>query len=607
MPHRETGPATASATAAAAGTRALYLRLLRHVLPYRGKFAFGVAAMFVMGLTEPALPAILEKVVGSFEQRALDGVPFYAAVFVGIFFVRGLSSFISMFVLDSIAARIVMDLRRTMFERLMRLPAPAYDATASGSLLSKVTFDAQQVTGAATNAVTVVVRDSVAVLGLLGWMVWLDWKFTCIALAAAPIVLFVVVHFGRQLRRMSHGVQHAMGAVTHVLQESIEGHKVVKVFSGQAYETRRFTEAVDRVRRFQVKFAAAAAATAPVAQMAAALALAVILLLAAGRFASGGIAISDFVSFFTAMALLFAPIKRLSRVNAQIQQGIAAAASVFALIDAPVEVDSGRRRAARARGRLVFEAVRYRYPDGGRPALDGVSFVIEPGETVALVGPSGSGKTTVAGLIPRFYDPERGCVRLDGTDVRELALDSLRANVALVSQDIVLFDDTVAANVAYGAATAAAPREAVAAAARAAHALEFIEAMPHGLDTLIGERGVKLSGGQRQRIAIARAVLKDAPILILDEATSSLDSESERHIRDAVEALRAGRTTLVIAHRLSTVEGADRIVVMDRGRVADVGTHAELLARNGLYAGLYRLQLSRREPVADEERQPLLA
>ena len=580
-----------------AGGRAIYLRLLRRVLPYRRSFVLGLAAMVVLGFTEPAIPALLERVVGSFEERSLDAVPLYAALFLGVFLVRGLSSFLSVFALESVAARVVKDLRQDMFGRLIRIPAPAYDAAASGAFISKVTFDAQQVTGAATRAVTVLVRDSVAVIGLLGWMLWIDWKLTVIALAAAPAVITIVVYFGRRLRRMSHGLQRTMGDVTHVLQESIEGHKVVKVFSGQAYEARRFTDAANRVRRFQVKFASAAAATAPIAQMATAVALALILLLSAKRFESGAIAISDFVSFFTAMALLFSPIKRLTGVNAQVQQGIAAAASVFALIDAPVETDAGRVRVRRAAGRLEIEAVTFRYPGTERPALDSVGFTIEPGETVALVGPSGSGKTTVAGMIPRFHDPDHGCVRLDGADVRELALESLRANVALVSQDVVLFDDTVAANIAYGAA-AGAPHEAIAAAARAAHALEFIEGMPRGLDTIIGERGMKLSGGQRQRLAIARAILKDAPILILDEATSSLDGGSERHIRDAVETLRAGRTTLVIAHRLSTVEGADRIVVLDRGRVADVGTHAELLARNGLYAGLYRFQFSRRGPPA---------
>ena len=574
--------------------KAIYLRLLCHVLPYRRSFALGVVAMMVLGLTEPVFPAILERVVSSFERQALAGVPLYAALFLGVFFVRGMSSFLSAFALESVAARVVQDLRRDMFDQLMRIPAPAYDNVASGSLISKVTFDAQQVTQAATRAVTVLVRDSVAVIGLLGWMLWIDWKLTLVALAATPVVIAIVVYFSRRLRRMSHGMQHAMGVVTHVLQESIEGHKVVKVFSGRAYETQRFTDAATRVRRFQVKFAAAAAAAAPIAQMVTAVALAIILLLCASRFEGGALTISDFVSFFAAMALLFSPIKRLTRVNALIQKGIAAAASVFTLTDAAVEADTGSVRMQRAEGRLEFDSITFRYRDEARPALDAVSFTIEPGETVALVGPSGSGKTTIAGLIPRFHDPDSGCIRLDGIHLRDLTLESLRVNVALVSQDVILFDDTVAANIAYGAA-AGASREAIVAAARAAYALEFIKAMPHGLDTLIGERGVKLSGGQRQRLAIARAVLKDAPILILDEATSSLDSESERYIQEAVEALRAGRTTLVIAHRLSTVEGADRIVVMDRGRIADTGTHAELLERNELYAGLYRLQFYRRE------------
>ena len=580
-------------TDATEDSEAVYFRLLRHVVPYWRTFALGMAMTIVLGLTEPAFPWILDKVVSSFEEKVLEGVPMHAALFLGVFLVRGLSSFLSAYLLESVAARLVLNLRQAMFDRLMRIPAPVYDNVASGTLISRVTYDAQQVTEAATRAVTVLVRDFVAVAGLLGFMFWVDWKLTLIAVATAPVVMVIVVYFSRRLRRMSHGVQRTMGDVTHVLQESIEGHKVVKVFSGQAYETRRFTDAANRVRRFQVKFAAAAAATAPIGQMVTAIALAIILLLCARMFESGAITISSFVSFFTAMALLFTPIKRLTRVNAVIQRGIAAATSVFAMIDASVEDDAGSVRLGRAEGRLELDSITFRYQGSDTPVLDSVSIVIEPGETVALVGPSGSGKTTIAGLIPRFYDPEHGSIRLDGVDLRDLTLGSLRANVALVSQEIVLFDDTVAANIAYGTA-AGAPREAISAAARTAHAMEFIEAMPEGLDTLIGERGVKLSGGQRQRLAIARAVLKDAPILILDEATSSLDSESERYIQDAVETLRDGRTTLVIAHRLSTIEGADRIVVMDRGRIADIGTHPELIERNGLYAGLYRFQFTRR-------------
>ena len=593
-PHRWRTHQTRRMTDVFDDSKAIYFRLLRHVVPYWRTFALGTMMMVVLGLTEPAFPAILDMVVSSFEERSLESVPLHAALFLGVFFIRGLSSYLSAVALESVAADLVKDLRRHMFDRLMCIPALTYDNVASGSLISKVTFDAQQVTEAATRAVTVLVRDSIAVIGLLGWMLWIDWKLTLIALATAPAVIAVVVYFSRRQRRTSLGLQRTMGEVTHVLQESIEGHKVVKIFSGQAYERRRFTDATSRARRFQVKFAAAAAATAPIAQMITAIALAIILLLCANRFESGVLTISDFVGFFTAMALLFSPLKRLTRVNALIQKGIAAAASVFALIDSAAETDSGSARLQRAVGRLEFESITFRYRGQDRPALDAISITIEPGETVALVGPSGSGKTTLAGLVPRFHDPESGHVRLDGVDLRDLTLESLRASIALVSQDIILFDDTVAANIAYGT-TAGAPRAEVIAAAHAAHAMEFIDAMPHGLDTIIGERGVKLSGGQRQRLAIARAILKDAPVLILDEATSSLDSESERHIHEAVETLRAGRTTLMIAHRLSTIEGADRIVVMDRGRIVDIGTHAELIEHNGLYAGLYRFQFTHRE------------
>ena len=439
-------------------SKAIYLRLLQHVLPYWRTFALGMAMTILLGLTEPALPWILDKVVSSFEEKVFEGVPLYAALFLGVFLVRGLSSFLSVFLLESVAARLVLELRQAMFDRLMRIPAPVYDNVASGTLISRVTYDAQQVTEAATRAVTVLVRDFVAVAGLLGFMFWVDWKLTLIAVATAPVVMVIVVYFSRRLRRMSHGVQRTMGDVTHVLQESIEGHKVVKVFSGQAYETRRFTVAANRVRRFQVKFAAAAAATAPIGQMVTAIALAIILLLCARMFESGAITISSFVSFFTAMALLFTPIKRLTRVNAVIQRGIAAATSVFAMIDASVEDDAGSVRLGRAEGRLELDSITFRYQGSDRPVLDSVSIVIEPGETVALVGPSGSGKTTIAGLIPRFYDPEHGSIRLDGVDLRDLTLESLRANVALVSQEIVLFDDTVAANIAYGASAGASAR-----------------------------------------------------------------------------------------------------------------------------------------------------
>ncbi|HZF19011.1 MAG TPA: lipid A export permease/ATP-binding protein MsbA [Burkholderiales bacterium] len=571
-------------------SRELYLRLMGYVRPYWRVFALSIATMALAAATEPLLPALMKPLldVTLIARKHTDAYIVPLAI-VGIFFARGTLGFLSSYTLAWVSNKVVLDLRNALFARMLTLPTRYYDDNNSAVLVSKVTHEVSGVTSAATGVLTVLVRDSLAAAGLLGWLLWLNWRLTLVTLIIAPGVAIVVKIFSKRMRRMSREGLRAQAEFMHVAQETINCHREVKIFGGQEYEARRFERSNQKQRGFNMRQTVAASGTTPIVQIFMSIAVAVIISIALQQSAAKELSVGDFVSFLTALLLLLAPIKHLTEVSAPLQRGLASAESVFELLDERPEENTGTRVLPRAGGRVRYESVSFAYPGAGREALDDVSVSIEPGETIALVGPSGGGKTTFVNLLPRFYDVTGGRILIDGIDTREITLESLRASVALVSQNVTLFNDSVAANIAYGRAGGASRSE-LEAAARAAHALDFIREMPEGLDTLIGEDGVRLSGGQRQRLAIARALLKDAPILLLDEATSALDSESERHVQAALEELMRGRTTIVIAHRLSTIEHANRIVVLQRGRIAETGNHVELLAKSGVYAKLYRIQ-----------------
>ena len=570
----------------------LYLRLLGYVKPYWRVFGISILGIAIAATTEPLLAALLKPFLnGTFVEKDESVIRWAPLLLLIIFFVRGVTSFVGTYAIGWVGNKVVMDLREAIFRKLLTLPTRFYDNQATGNLISKLIFDVTQVTDAATNVVTVTLKESIIVVGLLGWLFYLNWKLTLLSLLMFPVIAFVIRVLNARLRNASRDSQRAMGNITQVIGEAISAHKVVKMFGGQQYEKNRFGEQANWVRRYSMKRAMAAAANVPIVQMIAAIAVSVILYQAMEQLRSNEITVGDFLSFLTAMMMLTRPIKSITGVAEFLQRGLAAAESVFELLDTPSEVDTGTKTIERAKGQISFEKVSIAYHGDERLALRDVSLDIPAGQTVALVGASGGGKSTMANLVPRFYPPTSGRITLDGHDLSDLTLASLRANIALVSQEVVLFNDTVSANIAYGQMREVSEAEIVAA-AQAAHAMEFILEMPQGLNTLVGEHGVKLSGGQRQRIAIARAILKNAPILILDEATSALDSESERNVQAALETLMQGRTSLVIAHRLSTIEKADRIVVLQKGEIVEIGTHRELLEKNAVYAQLHRIQFA---------------
>jgi subfamily B ATP-binding cassette protein MsbA len=574
------------------GDLGLYLRLLRYVAPYWRWFALSIASMVIVSATNPAVAALMQPLFdGAFinkDPQAMWQVPI---LLVAVFVVRAVAGFLSGGALYWLANKVIMDLRAHMYAHLVEFPIGYFNSHTAGGVMSRFTYDVTQIREASTTALTILVRDALAVLALVGWMFWLDWRLSLAAMLGAPAIAAVMLIIRRRLRLMSRKVQDSMGEIHHRLDETIAGRREMKLYGAIAQERERFAGTLNRNRQYLTKLSMAAVASSPAIQLITALALAGIVYLGAQQALADRLTAGGFVSFVTAMGLLLSPLKRLAGINEFLQRGLAAAESVFRLVDTPGEEDTGTRTLARARGAIEFERVSFAYAADRAPALVDVSLRIEPGEVVALVGSSGSGKTTLVNLIPRFYTPTSGVIRIDGIDIREITLQSLRANIALVSQDVVLFNDTVRNNIAYGELRGVSEARLIAS-AEAAQALDFIRELPQGFDTVLGGHGLTLSGGQRQRLAIARALLKDAPILILDEATAALDSHSERQLQKAMAAVMRGRTCIIIAHRLSTVQAADRIVVLEGGRIVESGAHPDLLHRNGVYARLHRLQFA---------------
>jgi len=584
----------------------VYLRLLRYVRPYIGAFAISILGFLVFASAQPMFAAILKFFVDGLADPSisihpkvelLDSISWLYAVPLAIVLIavwQSIGSYLGNVFMARVALGMVQDLRRALFNKLLVLPNSYFDNTNSGHLLSRIIYNVTQVTSAATGAIKIVIREGLTLTFLFGYLLWMNWKLTLIMVAVLPVIGVMVQSANRKFRRQSTRIQESMGDVTHVATETIQCFRVVRGFGGEPRASERFKGAAHASYKHQLKMVQITDTFTPVLQLVTYSAMALLLLMVI--LFRGDATVGDLVAYVTAAGLLPKPIRQLSEVSATIQKGLAAADSIFEQLDEPAEVDQGNYNVSRSNGLIEFRHVGFAYPGSNKAVLHDISFSIEPGMMVALVGRSGSGKSTIANLVPRFYTGWSGEILLDGIPIEHYRLENLRSQLALVTQQVALFNDTVANNIAYGNLQSA-PRTDIERAAQAANAMEFIRHLPDGLDTLVGENGILLSGGQRQRLAIARAILKDAPVLILDEATSALDTESERHIQKALEGATQGRSTLVIAHRLSTIERADQILVMEGGQIVERGNHRELVAKGGVYAKLHTMQFSEKESV----------
>ena len=568
--------------------RVLLARLFRYVRPHWRVFALGVVAMMLTGSTETALPAIMQHLLddgfgGKGNPQLMWTAPL---MIIGLFVGRGMFTFTMNYAMNEVSNSVLYDLRKQMFDRLVQMPVSYFSTHSAGTIIARLVNDVQNVTQSLASVLVIMVRDTCVILGLLGWLLYLNWQLTMIAFVLIPMVALAVGAFSRRMRRLSGEQLRYTGELTSVVGEAIHGNPVIKVYAGQEHERSRFAAASRQLQGFARRMTVASSLLVPITQVMAAVAVSLVIALALYQSQQDRTTVGGFVSFLTAMLMILNPLKHLADVNGQLQRAFAAADAVFHFIDEPIENDHGTEEIERAKGALRFEGVRFGYEGSTSLALKGIDLEIKAGETVALVGGSGGGKTTLANLLPRFYSVTDGRILLDDIPIESLKLESLRRQIAWVSQQVMLFNDTIANNVAYGSRRGASEAD-VRAALDAAYLTEFVASLPDGINTMIGDNGIRLSGGQRQRLSIARALLKNAPILVLDEATSALDNESERFVQAALDKLMHGQTTLIIAHRLSTIEKADRILVLDDGRIVESGTHAELIELGGLYARLH--------------------